>query len=236
MLQTNTPLDREGCLCLADALGDTPYTVISSHLLRRELCDAYLLGDFGGRWGALVRDRNTLGEPAAYGNSPELILELLQSLTGWFCVDASRELALALGMLIEQHMGRKVRYYDDIYYTLTAPVNRFENESVRRLNLADLSLLETASKEVQGALGFGGAQLLLTDGFLAAAIVDNQVVAIADTYGRTERYADVGVFTLPEYRGRGYSTAAASIVARCVQVAGQTPVWSTGVRHPRIGF
>jgi predicted GNAT family acetyltransferase len=36
------------------------------------------------------------------------------------------------------------------------------------------------------------------------------------------------VTTLPEWRGRGLSTAAAALVATVIQDAGRTPVWSTG--------
>ena len=53
-------------------------------------------------------------------------------------------------------------------------------------------------------------------------------MAIAQSYARTAKHADIGVSTLPEYHGRGFATAAASLVARRVQEAGQTPVWSTG--------
>jgi predicted GNAT family acetyltransferase len=69
---------------------------------------------------------------------------------------------------------------------------------------------------------------LLTEGIIAAAIVDGGVVAIAHTAARTERHADLGVATLPAWRGRGLATAAAALVAERVRAAGQIPVWSTG--------
>jgi len=55
-----------------------------------------------------------------------------------------------------------------------------------------------------------------------------EIVVIAHTSARTEHYADIGVFTLKEWRGRGFATAAASIVAKRVQEVGQIPLWSTG--------
>lgn len=55
-----------------------------------------------------------------------------------------------------------------------------------------------------------------------------EIVAIAHTSARTERHADIGVVTLREWRGCGFATAAASIVAKRVQEAGQIPVWSAG--------
>jgi predicted GNAT family acetyltransferase len=69
---------------------------------------------------------------------------------------------------------------------------------------------------------------LLTHGIAACAIVAGQIVSFAHTYARSERHADIGVATVEAWRGRGFGTAAASLVARRVQEAGQTPVWSTG--------
>jgi GNAT superfamily N-acetyltransferase len=142
-------------------------------------------------------------------------------------VNLAVELGQPVGELIERDMGVKVRYYGDLYYTLTAPVKRFVNECVRQLTPDDLPLVE-ASPEVARAAGFGGPRQLLEQSFMACGIVDEQIVAVAQAYARSERYADIGVVTLPEYRGRGYATAAASIVAQRLQAAGQIPIWSTG--------
>jgi predicted GNAT family acetyltransferase len=68
----------------------------------------------------------------------------------------------------------------------------------------------------------------LEEGFVACAIVDDEIVAIAHTSARTDKYADIGVFTSEEWRRRGFVTAAASIVAKCIQDAGLTPTWSAG--------
>lgn len=224
---TLKPLDSAACHLLAETLGDTCETVISVHLLRRGLCEAYLLGDLDGEYGAIVRDRNVFGEPAAYGNSPALIWELLQSLTGWFCVNIASELGAPIAMFMERDWGVSVRYLAEIYYTLNIPVNRFNDPAVRQMTLDDLDLLEAAPAEVW-ARGFGGTRRLLEHGYVACALVDNQIVAVAYTYARTERHADIGVSTLPVYRGRGFVTAAASLVTCRVQEAGQIPVWSTG--------
>jgi len=222
-----SPLNAVECNRLADALGDTVETAISYHLLRRGLCEAYLLGNSGGEHGAIICDPKLCDEPTGFGTSPELIVELLQSLTGWFCVNVATELGMAVGALIEQRMGVKVRYYGDLYFALTTPVKRFEKECVRQLSIEDLALLE-ASPEFARAAGFGGPRQLLEESFMACGIIDGKIVASAQAYARSERYADIGVVTLPEYRGRGFATAAASIVAQRLQEAGEIPLWSTG--------
>ena len=69
---------------------------------------------------------------------------------------------------------------------------------------------------------------LLSQGIIACAIVSGQIVATALTAARSQRHADVGVYTHPNHRQRGFATAAASMVARRVREAGQIPVWGAG--------
>lgn len=221
------PLDPKGCRVLADALGDTPETVISVHSLRRGLCKAYVAGDPSGFEGAVIQWDFLPSEPEGFGSDPEILWDLLKSVKGWGCIRVASECANALGQIIEKRMGVCVRYYGCICCTLSKPVLNFQNEAVRQLTLKDLKLLESAPVEVQG-FGFGSPGGLLSDGIVACALVSDKIVAIAHTSARTERHADIGIFTLEGRRGRGFATAAASIVARRVQEAGQIPVWNTG--------
>jgi predicted GNAT family acetyltransferase len=69
---------------------------------------------------------------------------------------------------------------------------------------------------------------LLNQTAAAGAIINNQLVAIAQNYALTEGYGDIGVFTLPDWRGRGFAAAAAAQVARWLQGNGRIPVWSCG--------
>jgi len=105
------PLDPKGCRVLADALGDTPETVISVHLLRRGLCRAYIAGDSSRFDGAIIQADALPNEPTGFGSDPEVLWELLKSVQGWDCVDVASECAIPLGALIEREMGVRVRYY-----------------------------------------------------------------------------------------------------------------------------
>ena len=69
---------------------------------------------------------------------------------------------------------------------------------------------------------------LLHNTAVAGAIINNKLVAIAQNYALTEGYGDIGVFTLPEWRGQGLATIAAAQVARWLQQNGRIPVWSCG--------
>ena len=221
------PLDSQGCRVLADALGDGPETVLSVHLLRRGLCRAYVAGDPSRFNGAIVQASDSPAEPMGFGSDPEALWELLKTVHGWDCVNVASECATALGEIIEGEMGVRVRYYGDIYHVLSKPVSSFQNAAVRQLTLADLKLLESAPIEVQGS-GFGSPRGLLAEGVVACAVASGSIVSIAHTSARSNHHAEIGVFTLEEWRGRGFATAAAAIVAQRVQEAGQTPMWSTG--------
>jgi len=221
------PLDPKGCRTLADALGDTPETIISAHLLRCGLCLAYAAGDPSRFDGAIVQANFLPDEPVGFGSNPEVLWDLLKAVKGWDCVNVASECATSLGEIVERKMGIRIRYYGDVYHILDKPVLNFYSKAVRQLTLADLKLLESAPAEVQGC-GFGSPAVLLSEGIVACAIVSGRIVAIAHTSARTEGHADLGIFTLQEWRGHGFATAAASMVAKRVQEAGQTPVWSTG--------
>lgn len=220
-------LNPRECRVLANILDDTPETVLSVHLLRRGLCRAYVMGDPSHFDGAIIQDNFCPAEPMGFGSDPEALWELLKAVEGWECVNVAPECATALGEIIEENIGMPVRYYGDIYHVLSKPVPDFPNHAVRQLTLADLKRLESAPAEVRGG-GFGSTRSLLTQGVVACAVVSDNIVSIAHTAARSDRYAEIGVFTLEAWRGSGFATAAAAIVARRVQEAGQTPVWSAG--------
>ena len=220
-------LDAAECRGLADALGDTPETVISVHLLRRGLCRAYVAGDPSCFRAAIVQSDFSPDEPAAFGPDAQALWDVLRHVRRWGCVDVPRECAPGLGEIIRDKMGCSVRYVEDIYHVLSGPAGDFHHEAVRLLTPADLHLIESAPPELRGG-GFASSRELLAEGIVAGAVVRDRLVSIAFTSARTQRHADIGVHTSEPWRRRGLARAAASIVAGRVQQAGQLPVWSTG--------
>ena len=212
---------------LVDALGDSPETVISLHLLERGLCEAYVAGDPARLQGLIVQSHQDPGEPTGFGPDARTLWELLKMVRGWWCVNVSEACAPRLGTIIEKETGRAVRYYGDAYHTLTRPAVPFEHEMVRPLTPADLELLESAVGKVRGS-GWADAGEMLEEGIVAGAVAEGSLVAIAHTSARSRKHADVAVSTLKEWRSQGLATAAASLVVREVQRTGQVPVWSCG--------
>ncbi len=212
---------------LAGTLDDTPETVISVHQLARGLAEAYVAGDPRDPGGIIVRGGSDPGELMSFGSDAAVLWDLLWLVEEWWCVSVGEPCARELGATIEARMGTKVRYYEDIYHALRSPVTEFHHEATRLLTPDDLELVEAAPVEVRGGV-WDSTREMLEEGVVAGAVVKGDLVAIAFTYARSAGYADVAVNTLEGWRGRGFATAAASLLARRLQEVGQVPVWSTG--------
>ncbi|MDO8125019.1 MAG: GNAT family N-acetyltransferase [Candidatus Hermodarchaeota archaeon] len=224
---TSTALSPNDMPLLADLLGDSSETVLAVHALRRQNCQAYIVGELPRIQAALLQISSFPSEPQAFGTNANAILTMLQTIHGWDCVNVAYEVAESVGALIQKKMKVAIRYYGDFYYTLSKPVMHFRHKYVRRLRLEDLSLLESAPKEFQGH-GYGTPRGLLEDGVVACGIVSGKIVSIVHTAGHTKRFADIGVITREDWRNKGLASAAASIVAEVLQEKEITPVWSAG--------
>ena len=212
---------------LARALGDSPETAIPVHRFMRGACSAYVVGQPTRFDAAVVVSHDNPGEPDGFGEDPEALWSILEPLEGWRVVDVSRSVAPKLGALIRASTGSRVAYYGDVYHTLTRPVVAHSHPDVRLLTVDDRALFDGVPDDLKPGIR-GDVELVLREGFVAGAVVDNRVVSVAHSNAITARYADIGVFTHQDYRNRGYSTASAAIVARAIQESGRTPVWSCG--------
>ncbi len=220
-------LDSKTMEVLADLLGESPETTLAVHALRRQFCKAFVAGSFQRFQAAIVQIDFFPTEPQAFGSDPEAIWNLVQLLQGWDCINVNSDVAPAIAQLIEERMNTSVRFYNDVYYTLSKPAVKFENEHVKLLQSADLELLNSAPKELRGQ-GFGTPQGLLKDGIVACGIISGNIVSITHTVGITRQYADIGVFTHEKWRSYGFATATVSLVAQQLQKKQLIPVWSAG--------
>ncbi|MCA9897395.1 MAG: GNAT family N-acetyltransferase [Ardenticatenaceae bacterium] len=224
------PLSKKDCQRLAHHLPDGPQTVISRAHLRWGTARAYAVGltDVGFET-AVIEDPGCPGEPMIFGSNAEQIAELLPQIPNWFCVNVATNLADALEPLLAERLGCTLRRATDVYHTLTQPppANSLAHPNVRLLTRDDLPLLMAAPPELRG---HDPAHLLHRTA-VAGAIFHNQLVAIAQNYALTEGFGDIGVFTLPDFRGRGLAAAAAALVADWLLRNGRTPVWSCGAHN-----
>ena len=212
---------------LARVLGDSPETAIPVSRLMRGACSAYVVGEPTQFQAAVIMSHDNPGEPDGFGEDPKALWAILEPLEGWRVVDVSRSVAPKLGALIRASTGSRVAYYGDIYHTLTRSVVAHSHPDVRLLTVDDRALFDGVPDDLKPGMR-GDVEIVLREGFVAGAVVEGRVVSVAHTNAITERYADIGVFTHQDYRNRGYSTAAASIVASSIRETGRTPVWSCG--------
>ncbi len=216
---------------VADALGDTPETVIPVHLSKRGIADVYVAGSIPEFDAVVVQSHPWLDEPWCFGNDAFSLWELLSQLDKWDQSDMSPnvppDVADSLSSLIQQETNVRVRQYGDVYHTLTRRVNSFIAPEVRQLGICDVGLLAEFRKDPH-RLGFKTYEDLLVNGLAVGAVVEGRLVSLAHTNAVTASYGDIGVYTDDAWRGMGFATASASIVARGVQELGRTPVWSAG--------
>ena len=216
---------------VADAIGDSPETAIPTHLLRRGLASAYVDGSLARFDGVIVQSHSLPQEPWCFGRSPDSVWGLLRELEEWgrqpISPNVSAELAVPLSDLIEKDANVRVNHYGDVYHTLTGRIIGFSTPEVRRLVLSDSDLL-AAHESNPHRMGYSTFEDLLTEGVVAGALVENKLVAVAHTNAVTSEYGDIGVFTDEAWRGGGFATAAASIVAHRIREMDRTPVWSAG--------
>jgi GNAT superfamily N-acetyltransferase len=160
-------------------------------------------------------------EPWGFGDA-EVIWRLLEHATSWWTVNVSAALAPSLGAVLERETKGPAHYYGDVYHTLTRAASSFRSPEVRRMLTDDEPLMA----EYMGTPTWAGSEGF--EPIAAGAVVDGRLVGLAHVSAITEGFADIGISTLEPWRGRGFATAAASIVARVVQESGRTPVWSAG--------
>jgi len=220
-------LNAAECRLLASLLPEGPQTVISRAHLLWGTARAYAIGlTDSGFETAVIEDPGCPGEPIIFGHNPQQIADLMPQIPNWFCVNVTPELAPELAPLLAKRMGCPMRQQGDVYHTLTQPppTNLLDHPNVHLLTSTDLPLLQAAPSELRGP----DPAHLLQQTAAAGAILNNQFVAIAQNYALTEKYGDIGVFTLPDWREHGFASAAAAQVAQWLQANGRIPVWSCG--------
>lgn len=210
------------------ALGDTPETVITLHFLREGDCDVLVVGDPADLEGLVVQSRAMPTEPVAFGSSAEAIASLLPFLDGWTCLNVPLALADDLIEPVAAAFGATgIRLFDDVYHVLERTASVPPVEGARLLGPGDRDLLVSSAAALAGDAVDRLADTLV-DGHVAAVVREGQVVSLAHTFAMSERHADIGVVTHPGWRGQGFATATAGLVAEAVRQGGRTPVWSCG--------
>ncbi len=223
-------LTPEECLVLADVIGDTPTTLDVLDCLKQGMCRAYVFGNLPDITAYLIID--TLYDDAfcfaTDVNALWHLLEAQQGLEG-LIINVDPANAVTLGQRISAKTGVPVNYHVEIHQALLEPTRSYPNEVIRLLTSADEALLANAPEGI-GIQGnsYQTPQWTITTGPIAGAIVNDSIVSIARTYAQTDLHGGISIFTLEEWRGKGYATSAASLVAEQLQAMGKVPIWYCG--------
>jgi RimJ/RimL family protein N-acetyltransferase len=210
---------------LADALGDSPETALPVHSLRKGHGQVYLAGELPDFQAVVIEDYDVGSELMAYGTNIQALWQILSEMQEWDAVNVPGAIAHELAALMQQHMQVPVRVVDDIYQVPAGPIAIVPNPDVRLLTFADIDMLADTPEDIR--LGFeDDLHCVFEEELVAAAVVDRRIVATGSTYGLCEKFVDVAVSTLEEFRCRGYARAAASLVAAGTQQLGNVPIWS----------
>jgi hypothetical protein len=221
MFQTQFTSDERDTIC--QTLGDSPFTIIPSYMIRQPSVNIILNGTPTDIKGLVIQSHELMEEPTAFGTSVQMIMDCLQQINGWTCVNVALELADELAEILQKTIQCPIRQYDDVYYVLDHLIDLQElsvdKVTFRFLTVSDDVLLENAPSNLLSAdLG----------DYVVGAIVDNRMVAISHASAISEQYADVGVHTDEAWRKMGISTHLSRMVMHRLQSKDYTPVWSTG--------
>lgn len=219
-------LTPKECLILADVIGDTPTTLNVLDCLKQGMCRVYVFGNLPHITASLIID-TVYNDAFCFATDLDGLWHLLEFQTGLECLNINVDPGHTetLGQHIAAKTCSTVNYYVEIHQVLLEPVRSYSNEMVRLLTLADVELLANASERVQRYTS-QTPQEILANSLIAAAIVNDSIVSIARTYADTDLHGGISVHTLKEWRGKGYATSAASLVAQQIQAMGKVPVWS----------
>lgn len=221
MVQTQFSSNEREAIC--QTLGDSPFTVIQRYDIRHRAVNMVLRGTPADIKALVIQSHSLMEEPTAFGTSVSAIMECLEQIQGWTCVNVALELVTDLTELMNKSLQCLIRQYDDVHYVLDHPIElqdlTVNGLTARFLTSADIGTLEDAPVDW---LNSDLAE------YVAGGIVDNRIVALSHASAVSELYADVGVYTDEHWRKHGISTYLSWFVMSRLQADAYIPVWSTG--------
>lgn len=231
-------LAKEEMPRLAAALGDSPETVISWDILTSGTGRAWVAGDIDHPRAAVIQADAMPGEPVAFGTDADAIAQIAPMVGDgqWSAFQVPTELARQLERPLANVAGTlSITTLEDVYHVLDRPLAPiWRKPNVRLLTRDDADLIGVEEAFEPGEHG---------EMIAAAAIANDEIVSLAHTFAWSPKHADIGVSTHEDYRGLGYATSAAALVAEEIVRRGHLPVWSCGAHNEpsmaiarRLGF
>lgn len=221
---------------LAAAIGDSPETVISHHLLTSRTCDAWYVGDLRQPRALVIQAHGFSAEPIIHGHDAGDVARIIPYVPNWETFSTPLHLVTSLERVVTAaRHTTSLRTITDVYHVLDTPILEIPSHDNVRLLTDDDVMLTMMIEELQQTSAYKP--------IVAAAVLEGEIVSLAHTFAWSPLYVDLGVTTHEQFRNQGMATAAAALVATEVQKRGRVPVWSTGVDNlasmriaKRLGF
>lgn len=203
---------------------DLPENVHTRYFLIKKLCEVYIIGNILNPKAIVIRPEFDSSELFGY-KDPKAICEIIQSIEEWNSILVNNNVSKELGNFLSK--TKNIKYEKEIYFTLKQPIINLPTNNTQLLTSNDLPLLKNIHSQLQNAGVTSSYQEMLSNGMIAGTVIHNQLVSIAYATHVTEKYADVGIFTIPEYRNKGYSILVTTFLIQKLQAKNLIPVWST---------
>lgn len=220
---------------IAEFVGDTPFAVTPYFLLRRRACNVYADAAGQPRYVVVVphaprSDVYVLGAAALAPEEWEELADFLVSLEAAAGYMVPVELVPAIRTRRRIHVQA-----EGLCFTYRRPSREFavwRPENVRQLTPADVTLVNALPGEADFLYQHYGTPLaLLTEGVAFGVMHKDRLVSMAASLALTPRHCDVGVYTRPRYRSRGYATDCVETLFAHVLARNVQPLWRIGGRQ-----
>lgn len=227
-------LERSQYDTIAEFVGDTPFSVMPYALLQRRVCDAYADSSDHPTCVAIVPhtptpDAYVYGAASLPAAEVEQLADFLAQLdVGGFFVPT--------GLVAPIRSRRRVRLVvEGLCFTyrnlpVTFAVSRPEYVSqLRRTDARLMGDLPAGASFLYEIYGTPAA--LLAEGLAFGVLQEGRLVSIATSLALTPKHCNVGVYTRPRYRNRGYATDCTEALLDHVLSRGIQPLWRIGLRQ-----
>lgn len=216
-------------------LGDTPFTVTPYFLLQRSACQVYADDPEQPRYGAIVpaTPRPDVFVFGAVGLEPPELESLASFLT---------RLDPVAGYLVPVELVQPLRSRRRIiseveglcftYRQIPQAYRAWRPELVCALTSANIAAVEALPAEADFLFqNFGGPANLLAQGLAFGVFEGKRLASLGVSLALTPKHCDVGVYTVPRYRHRGYATDCVEALFTHLFEQSIRPLWRIGVRQ-----
>lgn len=220
---------------IAKALGDAPFTVTPYFFLRRAACDVYV--DDVTRLRSLVIVPNVAGADVYV-----FVREFLEPAQWEGLADFVVGLPFQGGLFVPAELVQSIRARREVlleaeglcftYRRVPAGFRVRRPGFVRRLGSGNLAAVSDLPPDAGFVFqNYCTPQALLAEGLAFGVFRDDRLVSVAASLALTPAHCDVGAYTRPRHRSRGYATDCVEAILTHCFAAGVRPLWRVGIRQ-----